>query len=437
MGKAPVEKVTLIVGAGMTGLTAAYTLARGGEKCVLLEKEGFIGGNCRTYILDNIVFDLGPHVLSLNQDLEGDKLLLELLGNDVISRKWNVAIHANGKYWRFPPRVFDLLFYPWKYKKEMLLTRLRKDLYKSSDKLALRQAFEEKTGYSFYNDLLSSFILKKACLPGDKVHRDWFFRTDRDIYQHKEAPKRGRPLKSWYYPAKGFGIIPQNLWEKYSLLGGETILNCGPISFDKSEDHIISIKVNNRTFLVKDVIWTGSINELNGLLDANISPIKYIDTMVVCLTYNRKKSISRPFLYTFHPQEDLIFNRIYYPDHIYGDKRWPDHEGICLELNNITCLQDTSDAGIIARVVNDIEKMGLFKKTELRQQHLFRLKECMPVYGLDYEAKVQEVLEVIHRYQNLYSVGRNGGYFFCLSHSAVSQGLKVAKHILLKKKRVV
>ena len=39
----------------------------------------------------------------------------------------------------------------------------------------------------------------------------------------------------------------------------------------------------------------------------------------------------RPFVYTFRPQEDLIFH---YPDHIYGDKSLPDKEGICLELNN-------------------------------------------------------------------------------------------------------
>ena len=138
----------------------------------------------------------------------------------------------------------------------------------------------------------------------------------------------------------------------------------------------------------------------------------------------------RPFVYTFRPQEDLIFH---YPDHIYGDKSLPDKEGICLELNNLTRLENTSDAEIIARAVNDIEKIGLFMRTELRQQRLFRLKECMPVYELDYEIKIQETLKTIQRYRNLYSVGRKGGYFFCLSHSAVSQGLKVARHLLESK----
>ena len=84
----PDEKITLIVGAGVTGLTAAYTLANAGEKCLLLEREATIGGGCRTYVLDDVTFDLGPHVLLLNPDSEADKLLLKLLENDeVISKK--------------------------------------------------------------------------------------------------------------------------------------------------------------------------------------------------------------------------------------------------------------------------------------------------------------------------------------------------------------
>jgi protoporphyrinogen oxidase len=126
----------------------------------------------------------------------------------------------------------------------------------------------------------------------------------------------------------------------------------------------------------------------------------------------------------------LIFNRIYYPDHIYDGKNPPDREGICLELNDLTSLQNMSDDRIIARAVSDIEKLGLFKKSALRQQRLFRLKECMPIYGLDYEMKLQETFKAVHGYQNLYSIGRKGGYFFCQTPAAVSQGLKVARHLV-------
>ena len=427
----PDEKITLIVGAGVTGLTAAYTLANAGEKCLLLEREATIGGGCRTYVLDDVTFDLGPHVLLLNPDSEADKLLLKLLENEeVISKNLSVAFHVNGKYWRFPPSIRDVLFYPWKYKKQMILVRLRKNKRETTDANSFQSLIEQNTGHSYYNDLFSSFILKKTCITGDKVHRDWFLRTDRDIKNRKENPKKAKLLKHWYYPCKGFEIIPQKLWEKYCHLGGKTILNCGPISFDKTKDRIISAKAGDKTFFVKDIIWTASINELNNLIDARVQPVNFVDTLIICLTYNRKARAPRPFIYTYHPQDDLIFNRIYYPDHIYGEKNPSDREGICLEINCFQGLQNMTDDEIITRAVGDVEKLGFFRKRDLRQQRHFWLKECMPVYELDYEIKLQETFQAVHKFQNLYAVGRKGGYFFCQTPAAVNQGLKVAKHLL-------
>lgn len=429
------ERFMLIIGAGMTGLTAAYTLANAGEKCILLEREDTVGGDCRTYILDDITFDLGPHVLLLNPDLESDKLLLALLENEeIITKTWCVAFHAKGKFWKFPPSLLDLPFYPREYIKQMILTRLWRNAPKTSDENSLQFFIEEKTGHAYYNDLFSSFILKKTSISGGKIHRDWFLRTDRDIENRKEIPKKARRLKSWYYPVKGFETIPQKLWEKYRLMGGETICNCGPISFEKKENRIESVKVGERVFFVKNVIWTASINELNNLLGANIPPVKYLDTLIICLTYNRKERVPRPFIYTYHPQEDLIFNRIYYPDHIYGKKNLPDREGICLELNDFAHLQNISDNEIIERAVNDVEKLGLFRKSELRHQRHFWLKECMPVYELDYEKQLKETFSAVHHYRNLYSVGRKGGYFFCQTPAAANQGLKIAKHLLSRLK---
>lgn len=423
--------ITLIVGAGVTGLTAAYTLARAGEKCVLLEREGSVGGDCRTYRVDDVTFDLGPHVLLLNPDLEADRLLLTLLEDEeVITRKWCVAFHAKGRYWRFPPGILELPFYPRKYIKEIILARVQKHKSKTIHPDSLQSFLEEKTGHSYYQDLFSSFILKKTGISGDKVHRDWFLRTDRDIENRKETPQKARRLTSWYYPYKGFERIPQKLWEKYQLAGGETILNCGPLSFDRTKDHLIHVKVNGKIFPVKDVIWTASINELNGLLEAHTPPVHYVDTLVICLTYHREKRMSRPFIYTYHPQEDLIFNRVYYPDHIYGNKGLDDREGLCLEINDFKSLRNMSDDAIAARAVSDIENLGLFTRSALREQRLFWLKACMPVYELNYEAKLQEIFKTVHEYKNLYAVGRKGGYFFCQTPAAAGQGLKVAKHLL-------
>lgn len=52
-----------IIGGGLTGLTAAVYLARGGKSVIILEKEKQIGGLASTDILNGAHFNQGPHAM--------------------------------------------------------------------------------------------------------------------------------------------------------------------------------------------------------------------------------------------------------------------------------------------------------------------------------------------------------------------------------------
>ena len=99
-------------------------------------------------------------------------------------------------------------------------------------------------------------------------------------------------------------------------------------------------------------------------------------------------------------------------------------------MNYTEELDTLTDTEIVERTVSDIEKLGLYKKEQLRQSKVIRLGECLPIYGLDYENRIQETFRDVHRYQNLYSIGRLGGYYFCMTPAAVNQGIKMARHLL-------
>lgn len=51
----------LIIGGGLTGLTAAFTLARRGRDVVVLEREARAGGQIQTHVADGFVFESGPN----------------------------------------------------------------------------------------------------------------------------------------------------------------------------------------------------------------------------------------------------------------------------------------------------------------------------------------------------------------------------------------
>jgi protoporphyrinogen oxidase len=93
------------------------------------------------------------------------------------------------------------------------------------------------------------------------------------------------------------------------------------------------------------------------------------------------------------------------------------------------------DDEIIRKTVSDADRIGLFQSGQLREAKVIRLGECMPVYDLDYEDKMIEAFNDVHKIRNLYSIGRLGGYYFCMSPAAVNQGIKMAKHILDNKSK--
>ncbi|MFH1789059.1 MAG: NAD(P)/FAD-dependent oxidoreductase [Candidatus Altiarchaeota archaeon] len=58
----------IIVGAGISGLLSALALAKEGKKVLVLEKDGQVGGNARSYTVKDFQVDTGPHAVTYIQD---------------------------------------------------------------------------------------------------------------------------------------------------------------------------------------------------------------------------------------------------------------------------------------------------------------------------------------------------------------------------------
>lgn len=75
-----------------------------------------------------------------------------------------------------------------------------------------------------------------------------------------------------------------------------------------------------------------------------------------------------------------------------------------------------TDTQLVDKCVSDIESAGIFKAANLRKSKVVRLGNSMPLYSLDYETELQRnFMEIDKKYKNLYSIGRLGGFFFCMT----------------------
>ncbi len=437
------EPLTVIVGAGVSGLTAASLLAQSGRSCLLLESLDRVGGMCRTYSLDGIPFDLGPHVFFGDPDSEVGRFYLELLAQEpMLERPYRFGVEAAGRYYSFPVSLGQALRYPRRFQLDILRGLLKRLPLSPAPRASLAHFLAMKSGPAFYAQVFKGLVEKKTLAKGEDLHAHWWLRVERDPHNQLEPPpslmRSGRlaerimrKLKPWYvYPQKGFQRIPELLHQRYAQAGGRTILECGQIGLTARQGRVTEISVQGQTFPVADLVWTAPPAPLLGLLGAPAPDLPFVDVIIVCLTYDAARQTPRPFIYTYHPREDVVFNRIYYPANIYPSGLPAGREGLAMEVNITPELAALSQDQIMERTVQGIERMGLFPAAALRKQQAFLIKDCLPVYPLDYEARLERAYQPLRAFTNLHAVGRQGGYFFCLSPAAIGQGLKTAKHIL-------
>jgi protoporphyrinogen oxidase len=98
------DRSDVILGAGLAGLSAAYTLQELGETgWQVYEREERVGGHARSTEIDGYVFDYGPHIL-FAADPEIGALIRDLLGTNFTaqSREAFIYHHAFGQHTRFP-----------------------------------------------------------------------------------------------------------------------------------------------------------------------------------------------------------------------------------------------------------------------------------------------------------------------------------------------
>ena len=431
----------VIIGGGLCGLTAGLLLAKNGRKCLLLESQEEVGGFARSLKLDDIVFDLGPHILYDKDQDKGTVFLKDMLGDaPVIKRPFRSAIMSKGRPYKFPV-MFDPLLYSTRYKigiGAMLLKFARSKAPEES----IRYLIESRFGKLFYENVFAPMIKKKTGRDGEKVNMEWFIRPRRGIDHIKkprpekigagfiEPLKNFATLKNYSYPVDGFGEYAKRIHKAYTDAGGETILNCGEVSFGLTDSGLESITVSERRIQVRNLIWTGSINALNDLLGGHSSPEPYMKSYFVFLTYNGKRKGQKEFLYTYHNSAENMFVRIYYPENIFGEQGPKGKEGICLEINHFSGIEKMIDQEIIAKCIKDVEKLGFFNSSALRQSKIVSFNDSMPVYGIHYEKMMEELFANEKKYKNIYSIGRTGNYYFCMSPAAVEQGIEMAEQLL-------
>lgn len=105
----------IVVGAGVSGLLSALALGKEGKSVLVLEKENYVGGVCRSYKVEGYTVDTGPHIIT-RLDSGPLRVLMDryfdLIPNFVPFGKYYLRINGQSKDFPWSLKdwmMFDLL----------------------------------------------------------------------------------------------------------------------------------------------------------------------------------------------------------------------------------------------------------------------------------------------------------------------------------------
>jgi protoporphyrinogen oxidase len=455
-------KPTVIIGAGLSGLTAGYVLQTSGREVVILERSSEPGGLSRSLNLDGCIFDIGPHYFFLDFDRRVDRLVKECLGDGVKIFDFRVSAVIKGRNLAWPPDLSALRHLPLSSTLTTIKNALKRRFPPDKDCQGFMRAFY---GSGIYESFIGPYLRKKVpILEPDRLHREWWLQVGRDIrnkYQEEakdqvkkiEARRKvslkvrakvfyklfmglvqtakGANLRKVLYPLGGMGRLAENLAVMFEGTGGKLVLGAGPVRLHRSENRIAAVSCNGKEYADPEtVIWTGSIHGLTDQFGLDRYHLPFLKIVLGFARIGRRLELP-PYLYTYYARPEVVFNRAYFPSLISTGLVPDGKDGICVEISPAAEQADKPLDEEVWRktIIEGLDQASLCRPRDVESLDLLEVPEAYPVYPLDYYETLRTLWEELERLENLWSIGRSAQFYYNNMARSMALGLDLAEHL--------
>ncbi len=455
------EKI-VILGGGITGLTAAWELSKHSELPILLiEKNAGAGGLAGSFNRKDLIFDFGSHRIHEQYDPEVFGIIKDLLGDELLKRPRRGQIRIQGKFLDYPPAITQILTSfgfagGVRLFRDFLLSRTCLPFIPSRAAGRHRQtSFEEyvkrAVGKSLYEIFYKPYALKlwgvsPAGLSFEPAASRVRKFEARGVWNEVKRKVMGATAAhSFYYPARGFGQIAEKIQERFIENGGEIIFESSVERLELNDDsEIEAILVRtagkeSRRVPAKLFISTAPIDVLHGLVCSALGIREDVSlglswrSLRILYLFTPDKIPSEHETYYF-PEPDVIFGRVSEPAK-YSPALNQAAEKSALVIE-IPCtfgdeIWNMEDEVMARRCVSDLRKLKILsRKSEGASEHFSRrIKNLYPVYEIGWKENLEKALHRFNSIKNLYIVGRPALFLHCNVDHCMAMALKLARFL--------
>ena len=448
------DRQTVIAGAGIAGLSAAYRLQ--GESDVpftVFEKAPVVGGYSRTVQHEGFRFDLGGHRFYTKKP-GVSRVVEELVGDDLLQVDRISRIFFNGRFVHYPLRAFSTLraLGAWGAGRAVLdygLVKLKGLVGSSEPARTFEQWALPRFGRYLYEVYFRLYTEKTWGIPCTELSADFaeqrikglsFREAIKDAVLKKGADES--LVRRFVYPRYGFGQITDAMAEVVEA-PNRILTSHRVTAVEHAEGRIVAVRAelpDGATVRQPcgDFISSLAVDELVQALDP-VPPADVVEaaaglrfrSVVILVLFLDTAQVS-PDHWIYVPSPEIGFCRLHEPRN-WSPEMAPEGstslvlEYFCQENDETWNRQPVALAESAAA---DLEGIGLVRREQVRDFVTVRLRKAYPLYNLGYKENLDTVQEYLSRFENLHSVGRDAVFLYTSSDHYIDMGLKTAENIL-------
>ncbi len=456
-GGSKLPEHVVILGAGPAGLATGHELSRSGVRVTVVEKNDFVGGLCRTLEADGFKFDLGGHRwFTKNEDL--NNWFRRLMEGEIVMVNRISRIYHSKIFYDYPISMGNVI------KQSSLMTILHagtsyvwekvRRFFHNPPVTNMKEAYTAQFGSKLYKMFFEQYSEKVWGAPCDELSADWVTQRSKGLsivgvvkdalFKSKEQ-KYISLIEEFMYPRDGYMRIPERMTEDIEATGNRVLLSSKVVkvlSHGPNDLEVFYETPDGETHSERcdRVVSTIPLGLLAHLSEPKCSPevetaargMVFRDLITVNMKMKRKQVTPDTWIYV--QDKSILFGRIHEP------KNWskamvPDDEHTSLVLE-IFCtdgdeIWKMTDEEITERCTSDlVDTLEFVDRSEVIGADIVRTRQAYPVYDMEYQSKIDTVMEFINSMPGVNVVGRGGSFRYNNADHSIEMGLILGQRLM-------
>jgi len=447
----------IILGAGPSGMSCAYTLAKNKRQSLVVERDNFVGGLCSTLNFQGFLFDIGGHRF-LSKSNEINELWRGIMAGDMFNVKRLSRIYYRKRFFNYPLSFFNTFWNLGPLDSFLCIVSYLLSKYgRPGDERTFEGWIINHFGRRLYDIFFKTYTEKVWAIACRNLSADWAKERIEGLSLKVAVEKAILGIKhnspktlyeEFLYPRTGPGEFYERLKILIQDLNSSFLLNNTAIYVEHNRNSIDTVEIlDNHTGNIKKmqanhVFSSVPMPKLVNMLKPRpprevilaASRLCFRSILTVNLIMDKEDVFPDQWIYVHSPEVRL--------GRIQNYKNWspamvPDNRKTSLGLEYFCTEGDSlwnmNDVDLINYAAKELEKVGIISRRHLINGFIVRRPDVYPVYSLDYKRSVDVIKEYLNRFTNLSCMGRGGLFRYDNSDRALLSGIYTAKEFLKKK----